>query len=164
MRRGRAGNSFVEAALFLPFLLLLLVGMVQIGKITFVYYTLKKTLYAAATYLASQQGVDFCGGADASIEAAKAFALTGVTDGSAEPQIPNLTADRIVVATECVDPFSGAVGPCGTGGCGTPAGGPRPDFIVVSIADGYQMLPRVPFVTLDAVALRPVVRVPFGGT
>ena len=32
-----------------------------IGEITYQYYTLKKALYAAAQFLATQQGVNFCG-------------------------------------------------------------------------------------------------------
>jgi hypothetical protein len=163
MRRGRRGNSFVETALFLPFLLLLLVGMVQFGKITYVYYTLKKTLYAAATYISTQPWVDFCDEADAGIQSAIAFALTGGPEGSGEPQISDLTADMIRVEAECVDGYSGAVGPCTIAGCGTPAGGPRPDFIVVSIPDGYPVLPRIPYLASDPIPLRPYVRVPFGG-
>ena len=81
MRRGRRGNTVLELAMFMPVLLLLLVGMVQLGKITYVYYTLKKSLYAAATFLSTQQGVNFCDDADPSIAAAKEFALTGTTAG-----------------------------------------------------------------------------------
>ena len=40
--RRRRGGSVLEIALFVPILFTLLVGMVQIGKITYVYYTLRR--------------------------------------------------------------------------------------------------------------------------
>ena len=46
--------------MFVPIVVTLLVGMVQIGKITYVYYTLRKTMYTMARYVAVQQGVNFC--------------------------------------------------------------------------------------------------------
>jgi len=162
-RRGERGNSIVETAMFLPVLLLLLVGMVQLGRITYTYYALKKTLYAAATYLASLQGVNFCDSGDASIAAAKQFAITGSPDLSTSP-IQSLTADMIQVQTECIDPSTDAVGECVSNGCDTAAGGPHPDFIVVSIPDGYPIAPRFPFMLVDPILLRPQIRVPFGGT
>jgi hypothetical protein len=154
----------VETALLLPFILLLLVGMVQFGKITYVYYTLQKTLYAAGTYLAAAQGVNFCDDADTTLAAAKSFALTGSTDESAESQISGLTAEMIRVETECIDPNTQAVGQCPSGGCESAAGGPRPDFVVVSIPDGYPVAPRIPYLQVDPIPLRPQVRIPFGGT
>ena len=97
---SRRGNSLLETAMFLPIILTLLVGMVQIGKITWVYYTLRKTLYTAARYVATQQGVNFCDEADAVVTAAKTFALTGTTDESAESLIPGLTPAQIQVRIE----------------------------------------------------------------
>ena len=72
--RRRRGGSVIEAALFIPIVVTLLVGMVQIGKITYVYYTLRKTMYTLARFVAVQQGVNFCDTADASLVAAKNFA------------------------------------------------------------------------------------------
>jgi Flp pilus assembly protein TadG len=164
MRGGRRGNTILETMIWLPILLLLLVGMVQIGKITYVYYTLKKTLYTVAAYLATQQGVDFCSDQSDAITQAKNLALTGNTDGSAESFLPALTADMIQVTAECIDPSSNAVGNCSTAGCGAAAGGPHPDFIVVSIPDGYTVAPRFPHMLVDPIPLKPEIRVPFGGT
>jgi hypothetical protein len=164
VKRNERGNSIFETAMFLPVLMLLLVGMVQIGKITYVYYTLKKSLYAAATFLATRQGVNFCDDGDPLITAAKEFALSGTTDGSAASIIPNLTADMIQVQTECIDPTTQAVGACSSAGCGTAAGGQKPDFVIVSIPDGYQVAPRFPFMLVDPIQLKPEIRIPFGGT
>lgn len=167
MRSGeqrRRGSAALETALWMPVLLLLLVGMVQIGKTTYIYYTLKKTLYGVATIVASQQSVDFCDLANPIIASAKTLALSGTADAEAESTIPSLTADMIQVDTECTDAASGEVGPCDSGGCEGPAGGPRPDFIIVSIPDGYQVPLRIPYMLLDPLLLKPEVRMPYGGT
>ena len=165
LRRER-GNMVLEAALWLPIILLLLVGMVQFGKITYVYYQLKKTLFATASYIASQQGIDFCDTtSDTTIQQALNFALTGSSDGTAASQFPALTPDLVSVTPECIDPSTQTIGQCDFSSCdGVGAGAQRPDFIVVSIPDGYQVQPRIPYILLDPILLRPLVRVPFGGT
>jgi hypothetical protein len=155
----------LEAVLWLPFILLLLVGMVQFGKITYVYFEVKKALYTAGRYIATQQGVNFCNTTgDATVQAGLAFALTGTSDGSAESHLPALTADMIQVTPECVDASTGEIGTCNTTGCDGAAGGPRPDFVVLSISEGYTVSPRIPYMLIDPILLRPQVRVPFGGT
>src|SRR5262249_28593893 len=154
----------LESILWIPIFLLLIVGMVQFGKMTFVYYQLKKALYTAGTYVATQQGVDFCNlTGDTTIVGGLNLALTGTTDRSRVSQFPSLTTDLIQVTTECVD-SSGAVGTCSINGCDGAAGAQRPDYLVVSIPDGYQFPLRIPYILLDPVLLRPQVRVPFGGT
>ncbi|MBI1788887.1 MAG: pilus assembly protein [Acidobacteria bacterium] len=165
--KSQRGNAILETALFVPIILTLLVGMVQLGKITYVYYTLRKTLYSMARYVATQQGVNFCDEADATLEAAKRFALTGRTEeGAAEPLLPQLTADMISVRIELVDAETGDIGECAceATGCDAAQGGQPPDYIVVSIPNGYEVRPRIPFLALETILLRPEVRVPFGGT
>jgi hypothetical protein len=169
MRKQR-GSAVLETALFVPILVLLMVGMVQIGKITFTYYTLRKTLYTAARYVATQQGVDLCDASDPSVQGAINLALTGnSTDaGGTNPILPALTADMITLNIERVDPASGVPGACDCSvtGCDTNAGGGEPDFVVASIPNGYSVTPVIPGVTLPngPILLRPTVRVPFGGT
>jgi hypothetical protein len=155
----------LEAALWIPVMVLLIVGMIQFGKITYLYYTLKKTVYAAARYLATQQAVNFCDPADPNIQAAVQFAITDSNTGL--PLITNLTANMLQVTTECFDPANpgGPPVPCNVSGCGGVAGGPRPDYVVVSIAPaGYPVEFRIPFISPIPIALRPSVMVPFGGT
>ncbi|MDQ6675880.1 MAG: pilus assembly protein, partial [Acidobacteriota bacterium] len=89
--RARRGNTILEAALFIPILVTLLVSLEQLGKLTYTYYTLKKTLYSAARYIGTQQGVNFCDASDPNILAGLNFALTGTSDGSASPFITGLT-------------------------------------------------------------------------
>ena len=162
-RRHTAGNYVLEAALFIPIVTLLIVGMVQFGKITYTYYSLRKAVYSAARYLSVQQGVNFCDLADdPNVTAALNFAVTGTADGSGAPLITGFTSDMLQVTTQCVDPASGTPGPCSNPGCPTVA--QRPDYIMVSIPNGFQVTPRIPAVTLQPFNLYPYVTVPFGGT
>ena len=159
----RRGNMILEAALWIPVMLLLLVGMVQIGKITYLYYSIKKSVYSAARYISLQPGINFCDLAnDPNVAAGIQLAVTGTTDGSAAPLIANLTTDLFQVTAQCVDATTGAPGPCGDAGC--PTIGTRPDYILVSMPTGYQVTPRIPFIQLNPIQLRPFVLVPFGGT
>jgi hypothetical protein len=162
MMRARRGNTIMELALWMPFLLLLLGGMVQLGKITYVYYTVKKVLYGIAMQISSSQGVNFCDSGDALIAGAKNYALSGAPSG-AESMLPALTADLIQVDIECVDPNTGVPGACSVG-CDIAAGGVRPDYVIVSIPSGYSITPRFPYMLVDSILLRPEVRVPYGGS
>ena len=161
------GQSLLETAMFIPILVLLLVGMAELGRVTYVYYTLRKTLYTMGRFVAAQQGVNFCDDADAAVLAAKNFALSGTSSEEATNTIlPALTPDLISVGIERYDPESGVpvACDCSVTGCDTANGGGSPDFVVVSIPNGYEVNPRIPFLTLDPILLRPLVRVPYGGT
>jgi hypothetical protein len=160
MKRGRRGNMVLETAMWLPVLFLLISGVIQFGKITYLYYSLKKAEYTVARAVSLQSGVNFCPGAN---QGAIQFALTGATDGSGTPLISNFTSDMISVTTECIDPGTGLPGPCDASGCGAAAGAQRPDYVVVTIPNGYQVQPRIPFILLNPIQLKPTVAVPFGG-
>lgn len=164
--RTRRGNTIIEAALFLPILVTLLVSVEQLGKLTYTFYTLKKTLYTAARYIGTQQGVNFCDPADPTIVAGLEFALTGTSDGSADPLVTGLTPDMLLVTAQRVNPIDQSLGPCdcSNSGCDLSAGGSAPDYIVVSIPDGYSMKPIIPFLTIDPILLKPSVKVPYTGT
>jgi hypothetical protein len=154
----------VETAMWLPVLFLLIAGVIQFGKITYLYYTLRKIEYTIARSVSVQSGVNFCPGAgDPIIQGAIDFAVTGTSDGSGTPLVWNLTPDMISVTTECIDPATGLPGPCDTSGCDGAAGAHRPDYVVVTIPDGYPVQPRIPFILLDSFPLKPTVAVPFGG-
>jgi hypothetical protein len=164
MRRGRGGNVILETALWLPVFFLLLTGIIQFGKITYIYYTLKKTVNTVADYLAAQNGVNYCNGAsDPIIISAINFALTGASDGTGTPAILDLTPDMITVTPRCIDPATGVPGDCDISGCGAPAGGQRPDLIQVTIPNGYIVQPRIPYVLLDPIPLKPQAVMPNGG-
>lgn len=162
----RQGQVLLETAMLLPVLVLLLVGMAQIAKITYLYYTLRKTVYSIATYLSTQQGVNFCDTAnDATIVSAINFGLTGTTDNSQPVFVNGLTAGMINVAAEQID-STGAVTAYGASCVGSPAyAGTSPDYVVVSIPNGFQVQLRIPLLPqLDPILLKPEVMVPYAGT
>ena len=164
MRRGRNGSMTIELAMWLPVIFLLLAGIIQFGKITYIYYSLEKTVNTVASYLAVQSGVNFCPDAgDPAVAAAIQFALTGTTDGSGPTAITDLTPDMITVTTQCIDPVTLAPGDCAVSGCGTPVGAQRPDFLLVTIPNGYMIQPRIPYLLVDPIPLKPRAMVAYQG-
>lgn len=160
------GQSLMETAMFIPVLVLLLVGMAELARVTYVYYTLHKTLYTLARFLGTQQGGNLCDDGDYVVQSAKAYAISGNTDGSAEPTLQGLSADMIQVRLERYDAQSATLGPCECSitGCDSGQGGTAPDFVVVSVPDGYAVRLTLPYLPSDPILFRPSVRVPFGGT
>jgi hypothetical protein len=164
MRRGRSGSMAIELAMWLPVVFLLIGGIIQFGKITYIYYSLQKTMTTIASYLAVQNGVNFCPDAgDPTIAAAIQFGLTGSTDGSGATAITGLTPDMITVTTQCIDPVTLTLGDCVVSGCDTPVGAQRPDFIRVTMPNGYVIQPRIPYILLDPIPLRPTAVAAYGG-
>jgi Flp pilus assembly protein TadG len=154
VRRRTSGNMAVEAAMLIPLLLLLIVGTVQFGKVTYEYYVLKKIVWGAARQLSVQQGLNFCDlPNDANAQAAINLALN---DSTGTPLIANLTT--LNVSTECAD-STGAMGPC----LGCPDANPLPGFLLVTIPDGYNVNVRIPFLNPIPITLQPYALAPFGG-
>jgi hypothetical protein len=164
----RRGGAILETALWTPFLVVLMMGAVEIGRLTYTYYQIQKMMVNLARYLGTQQAVNFCDDTDATVVSAKQWVLTGTSDGSGQPIIRDLTADRVSVRIERYTAETGSLGQCDCAvsatGCDAGQGAPSPDYIVVSIPEGYQMRVVIPSLGLDPILLRPVVRVPFGGT
>jgi Flp pilus assembly protein TadG len=161
MKGARRGNAVLETAMWMPILFLLIVGIIQFGKLTYLDYVLNKIVYSAARNLATAQNVNFCDPQDAVTAAAINDAINDPATGN--PLIANLTADMLVVTTQCVD-STGAIGACDTTGCQGVAGPQRPDFVNVAIPGGYLFPIRIPFINLDPIALRPSATSPFGGS
>jgi len=165
-REGQRGSTIVEAALLTPVLVLLLMGLVELGRVAYTYFALQKILYNLARYLGTQQGVNFCDDTDATIAAAKNYALTGTLDGTADPLIPNLPPEQIQVRIERYNRDTQALEACdcSSSGCDVSAGGLAPDSIVVTIPEGYRLQLRIPRLLLEPIPLKPQVRLPYGGT
>jgi hypothetical protein len=164
MRRARGGSMAIELAMWLPVVFLLIGGLIQFGKITYIYYSLAKTMNTIASYLAVQNGVNFCPDAgDPTVAAAIQFGLTGTTDGSGTVAITGLTPDMITVTTQCLDPVTLTLGDCAVSGCGTPVGAQRPDFITASMPNGYIIQPRIPYILVDPIPLKPKAVMAYGG-
>jgi hypothetical protein len=163
---SRRGSTILETVMYLPMLIVLLFGMVEIARVTYTYYTLQKILYTLARHVGTSQAVNFCDSSDAVVAAAKNFALTGSSDGSADPLVPNLTVDQIEVRIERLNRDTGEIAACdcSIAGCDAAQGGTPPEYLVVSIPDGYRIRPIIPYMALEEFPLRPRIRVPFGGT
>jgi hypothetical protein len=143
----------IEAALFIPVLLLLVVGTVQLGKVTYVYAALKKIVWAAGRQVTVQQGVNYCDlPNDAAAQAAIDFALN---DATGTPIIADL--DRPELTPQCTD-AGGAVTTCGDG---CPDVRPQPAYILVRAT--YTIQVRIPFLNPIPITLNPYALVPFGG-
>lgn len=147
--------------MWMPFLMLLVSGLITFGRITYLDYVLQKIVYTAARTLAVGQNLNFCDGADPAVAAALANAINDPATG--EPLVIALTSDMLVVTTRCYD-ANGVLGDCDVAGCTGLTGAQRPDFITVAMPSGYTIPLRIPFIQLDPVRLRPSITVPFGGT
>jgi hypothetical protein len=160
------GGALIESVMMMPLLLSLLIGTVELARVFYTYYTLEKVMYDLARYLGTQQGVNFCDPADASITAAENYALTGSTLSAQDPVVPGLTPAMFQIAIERYDPASQAMIPCDCSatGCDASQGGLPPNYIQVSLTDGYSVRPFFWGFTIDPFPLRPTVLVPYGGT
>lgn len=166
-RRGRrlqGGNSMIETVMFMPLLILLLVGTFQFGRVTFLYFQVHKTLYGLARLVATRQGANLCDAADPEVLSVKNFALSGSSDGT-EPLVTGLTADLVTIRLERQEADSAILSECECSltGCDISQGGQQPQFIVVSMPEGFPVTVTIPYLLQQTVTLRPTVRVPTGG-
>jgi hypothetical protein len=163
--RRRRGSAIIETAMFVPFFIILIVGMAEIARVTYVYYSVHKTLYNLARFIGTRQGVNLCDQGDAEIQSAKNWALTG-SSGGGEPLITGLQPDMVQVRVERQETGSDILGECecSISGCDAAVGGRPPDFVVVSIPEGFPISVGLPYLTRETITFRPSVRVPYGGT
>jgi len=156
----------VEAALFLPILLALLIGTEELARVTYNYYMIQRVLSGLALTLGTQQGVNFCSaGSDPIIQAAINNALTGTVDGSGDPIVNGLTPSMVQVVGATVNAATQQVSPCDCQpDCDPTQGGAPPGFIVVSLASGYTVHPLFWGFSVDPFPLQPSVTAPYAGT
>lgn len=155
--------------MWVPILVSLLFGAVELARLSYTYFTLHKILYTVARFVGTQQGVNFCDSADQIITDAKNLAINGGLEPDAntgQALIQGLTADQIAIRIERFNVESGQLEECQCSdtGCDAAAGGLAPDFIVVSMPDGFPIRLVFPGLNLDPITLRPQIRIPYGGT
>jgi hypothetical protein len=90
--RKQKGQSLVEFALVVPFLLLLVVGTIELGRAYFTYNTLSKAVREGARYV-SGHPYD----STAELPNAKKMVVYGNTGGSGNPVIPSLTTGMVTI-------------------------------------------------------------------
>jgi hypothetical protein len=163
--RNSRGGVLIETALLLPIVAALLIGTVELARVSYTYYMLQKIVFTLARYLGTQQGVNFCDGQDVSVQAAINYAISGTTESADNPTVPGLVPGMFQINIERYDPATQTLLPCdcSSTGCDATAGGLPPDFIVVSLTN-YNVQPVFWGFAVTAFPLRPSVRVPYGGT
>jgi len=163
---SRQGSALIEGAMFIPLVILLLLGMMEFGRITYTYYQLQKTMYAFARVAGTQQNINVCELNNELLTQAISIARTGTGEATAESVILGLQASDFRIRAERYNVESDSIAECdcSSNGCDTSQGGSPPDYIFVDLANGYPVTLRIPFLSQDPIILRPSVRLPFGGT
>ncbi len=105
----RRGSALIETAMFLPLVLSLLIGTVELARVTYTYYQLEKLMYNLARYIGTQQGVNVCDPQDPAIVAGENYALTGTTDSAENPIVPGLAAGWVYSAAGVLRVRGGSV-------------------------------------------------------
>ena len=164
--RNRRGSSLVEGILFIPLVILLLLGMMEFGRITYTYYQLQKVMYAFARIAGTQQNINVCDLNNDQLTQAINVARTGNGDGAGDSVVLGLQTSDFRIRAERYNAETDTITECdcSSNGCDTAAGGSAPDYIFVDLVNGYPVTPRIPYIAQDPIILRPSVRLPFGGT
>lgn len=93
--RNERGGALAELAILIPFLVVMLAAVTELGRLFQTYTALSKSTRAAARYL-SNQAYD-----EAHIANAKNVAVCGKADCTdTDPVVPGLTQDNVVVDPE----------------------------------------------------------------
>ena len=93
--RNESGGALAELAILIPFLIVMVAAVSELGRLFQTYTALSKTTRAAARYI-SKRAYD-----NDEIARAKNIAVCGKTDCTdAEPIVPGLTTENIVVTPE----------------------------------------------------------------
>ena len=169
MRRplqSRSGTSLIEGALFIPFVVLLLVGMMEAGRVTYTYYQLQKTVYSVARFAGTQQNINLCDSSNDVLTQAISLGRTGTGDAGEPSVILGLQASDFRVRVERYNVESDSIEECdcSSNGCDTSQGGSAPNYLSVDLVNGYPFTFKIPGVSNSPIILRPSVRLPFGGS
>ncbi|HSK31796.1 MAG TPA: TadE/TadG family type IV pilus assembly protein, partial [Candidatus Limnocylindria bacterium] len=93
--RSDRGGALAELAILIPFLVVMIAAVSELGRLFQTYTNLSKSTRAAARYL-SKHAYD-----NTEIANAKNIAVCGRTDcDGVEPVVPNLAVENIVVTPE----------------------------------------------------------------
>jgi hypothetical protein len=140
-------------------------GTAEVGRVTYIYYQAQKSLYGIARIAGTRNGANLCDAADPEWLTVKNFVLTGSSEGG-EPLITGLTPEMVQVRLERRESESDILGECECSltGCDSSQGGRAPDFIVVSVPDGFRVNVTIPYLVQQPIVFRPTVRVPHGAS
>lgn len=104
--RNERGGALAELAILVPFLVVMMAAVTELGRLFQTYTALSKSTRAAARYLSvnayDPNHIDF----------AKNVAVCGKTDCTdTDPVVPGLETDNVVVEPEWADPAGGGGNP-----------------------------------------------------
>jgi hypothetical protein len=167
-RKSQRGQAIAELAFQIPLIMMILFGVVEIGRLFYIYHSLQKALRGGAGLLSRSTDVEYCNSRDLTLEDARNFIVYGNLQGQGVPVIAGLTTDMIQILPERTDPDANGVTACActedANGCDTSAGGRAPDFVVVNLGgSGYPLPVPFPFVNLGTINLKVSVRMPVTG-
>jgi Flp pilus assembly protein TadG len=104
--RSERGGALAELAILVPFLVVMVAAVTELGRLFQTYTALSKSTRAAARYI-SNNAYD-----PIHIDFAKNVAVCGKTDCTGtDPVVPGLTTDNVVVEPEWADPDGGGGNP-----------------------------------------------------
>ena len=142
-------------------------GMVEIGRMFYVYHSLQKAVRGGAGLLARASNVAYCDVNDLTIQDVRNFIVYGNLQGLGTPVVQGLTTDMIQVLPERNSAGSTDVTGCicdaDAESCDTSSGGRAPDFVVVNLRDGFPLAVPFPFMNIGTINLRVSVRMPVTG-
>lgn len=97
--KKESGSVIVEMALLLPLLILLLFGVMELGRAIYQYNALAKAVRDSARYLSQ-----FAPGNDATTLAARSMVVCGATDCSGKtPLVPGMSLSHVSVRDRITD-------------------------------------------------------------
>ncbi|MEW5978881.1 MAG: TadE/TadG family type IV pilus assembly protein [Acidobacteriota bacterium] len=91
--RRQRGQSMVELAMVLPFLLLLVAGIIEFGRAYYQYNTLSKAVRVAARYMSSRPWL-----ANERTNATR-MVVYGNVDGTGSPILPGLSTSNVQITS-----------------------------------------------------------------
>ena len=101
-RHGQRGNSIIEFAVSLPFLVAVVAGVFQFGYTFFIYNNLRNSVHAGARFASA---ADFEVGSSAFENQVKNVVVYGTPSpgNDSTPVVPGLTAGEVAVSTGSLD-------------------------------------------------------------
>ena len=165
--RAERGQAATELAFLVPFLMMILFGAFQVGRVFFLYHTLQKALRGGAGMLARSANVNYCSADDGALADARNFIVFGNLQGMGTPVVQGLTPEMIQILPERTGPDSTAVAEClcteEGDSCDVASGGRPPDFVVVNLGGGFPVDVPFPYINLGSINLQVSVRMPVTG-
>lgn len=111
LRRDRRGASFIEAAVVLPILVIIVCGAFDFGRAFSTLSDAQRDLRTATRFLATLPAIALCGTDQWGLQQARKLALTGKVDNTGTQHLPGWTATDITMLRPTAAECGSAAGP-----------------------------------------------------